>query len=110
MSTGGADFCCRGCRAAYGLVNGMGLDQYYRRRSIDPGQRPLRPEDDAGPVDYSQQARLGDDGIATLHLMVEGMQCAACVWLIESVLASQPGIVEARLNMTTRRLVVRWTA
>ncbi len=30
--------------------------------------------------------------IATLHLMVEGKQCAACVWLIESVLARQPGI------------------
>ncbi|MDR3435230.1 heavy metal translocating P-type ATPase metal-binding domain-containing protein [Telmatospirillum sp.] len=107
-STGGAEFCCRGCRAAYSLVRGMGLDQYYRRRSIDPTQRPLRPDDEAGPVDYSAQVHPSDDGIVGLHLMVEGMHCAACVWLIESILARQPGVIEARLNMTTRRLVVRW--
>ncbi len=107
-SSGGDAFCCRGCQAAFALIRGMGLDQYYRRRSLDPTQRPLRPDEDAGPIDYAPRCRVGDDGIASLHLMVEGMQCAACVWLIESLLARQPGVVEARLNMTTRRLVVRW--
>ncbi|PKU26233.1 heavy metal translocating P-type ATPase metal-binding domain-containing protein [Telmatospirillum siberiense] len=107
-SSGGDAFCCRGCRAAYGLIRGMGLDQYYRRRSIDPTQRPLRPDEDAGPIDYASYGRVDEDGLATLHLMVEGMHCAACVWLIESLLAKQPGVVQARLNMTTRRLVVRW--
>ncbi|HXP96823.1 MAG TPA: heavy metal translocating P-type ATPase metal-binding domain-containing protein [Telmatospirillum sp.] len=107
-SSGGADFCCRGCRAAFALIGGMGLDQYYRRRSFDPAQRPLRPDDDAGPIDYIPHAKVGEDGLSTLHLMVEGMHCAACVWLIESLLAKQPGVVAARLNMTTRRLVIRW--
>jgi Cu2+-exporting ATPase len=107
-SSGGAEFCCRGCRAAFALIGGMGLDQYYRRRSFDPTQRPLRPDEDLGPIDFAQHARLEDDGLATLHLMVEGMHCAACVWLIESLLAKQPGVAKARLNMTTRRLVVRW--
>lgn len=107
-SSGGDSFCCRGCRAAYGLIRGMGLDQYYRRRSIDPAQRPLRPDEDAGPIDYAPYGRVDDDGLAGLHLMVEGMHCAACVWLIEALLSKQPGVVQARLNMTTRRLVVRW--
>jgi Cu2+-exporting ATPase len=107
-SAGGAEFCCRGCQAAFTLIGGMGLDQYYRRRSFDPEQRPLRPDDEAGPIDYAAHSRNGDDGLASLHLMVEGMHCAACVWLIESLLAKQPGVVAARLNMTTRRLVVRW--
>ena len=40
--------------------------------------------------------------------MVEGLHCAACVWLIEAVLARQPGVVAARINMTTRRLQLRW--
>jgi P-type Cu2+ transporter len=103
-----AEFCCRGCQAAYALLRGMGLDQYYRRRCIDPAQRPLKPEEDAGPIDYRPHVRQSEDGLATLHLMVEGLHCAACVWLIESILARQPGVVQARLNMTTRRLVVRW--
>ncbi len=104
----GPGFCCHGCQAAYALLGGMGLDQYYRRRSIDPAQPPLRPDEDAGAIDYQPYAMVGEDRLASLHLMVEGMQCAACVWLIESVLARQPGVAQARLNMTTRRLVVRW--
>ncbi len=41
-------------------------------------------------------------------LLVEGMHCGACVWLVESWLARQPGIVEARVNFATRRARVRW--
>jgi len=104
----GPDFCCKGCQGAYALVRGLGLDGYYKRRSIDPSARPLRPEDEAAAIDYAPHVKISEDGTETLHLMVEGMHCAACVWLIESLLAKQPGVVEARLNMTTRRLVIRW--
>ncbi len=105
---GGGDFCCRGCRAAYEVVQGLGLASYYQRRRIDAAQRPLRPDEDAAAVDHGGYVRTGDDGIHCLHLMVEGLHCAACVWLIEKVLSREPDVVSARLNMTTRRLVVRW--
>ncbi|MBT5013029.1 MAG: cadmium-translocating P-type ATPase, partial [Rhodospirillaceae bacterium] len=49
-----------------------------------------------------------DDGHSVLHLMVGGLHCAACVWLIENVLTRSDGVVSARLNMTTRRLVIAW--
>jgi len=39
---------------------------------------------------------------------VEGIHCAACVWLIETGLAGLPGVEEARVNLTGRRLKVRW--
>ncbi len=103
-------FCCAGCAAAYDTVEGLGLDAYYQRRCLDPAVRPLRPDEDGAPVDYGAHVRDEADGIKALHLMVEGLHCAACVWLIESVLARQPGVVSARVNMTTRRLVLRWRA
>jgi Cu2+-exporting ATPase len=102
-------FCCNGCEAAFALIGGLGLDSYYRRRSIDPAVRPLRPED-AQHYDFSAHGRHGEDGCDELHLMVEGIHCAACVWLIETVLGRQKGVVWGRVNMTTRRLVVRWKA
>jgi Cu2+-exporting ATPase len=89
-------------------VRGLGLDAYYRRRCIDPEARPLRPDDLDGAADVSAHVRCEDDGTRALHLMVEGLHCAACVWLIETVLRRQPGVVQARVNMTTRRLVLRW--
>lgn len=104
---GAGPFCCTGCAAAYDLVRGLGLERYYERRSVDPTARPLRP-DDAPAVDYEPHARDEQDGSRSLHLMVDGMQCAACVWLIESALNRQPGVAQARMNMTTRRLTVRW--
>jgi Cu2+-exporting ATPase len=101
-------FCCSGCAAAYALVAGLGLDDYYRRRSIDPNQRPLKPDEEPS-VDLS--GYIGsDEGVNRVNLVVEGLHCAACVWLIETVLSRQPGVVSARVNMTTRRLALAWRA
>ena len=101
-------FCCPGCAGAYALVRGLGLGGYYARRSLDPAAKPMRPDEAAVTVDYSAHVRTAADGSASLHLMVDGLQCGACVWLIEAVLARQPGVLEGRLNMTTRRLTLRW--
>ena len=107
-SPGGAAFCCQGCRAAYEMVKGLGLERYYRQRSFDPGEAALRPDNEPCPRNYQSYVRVNELGLSVLHLMVGGLHCAACVWLIENVLSRQPGVVSARLNMTTRRLVVTW--
>jgi len=84
----------------------MGLSLYYERRQLDPAARPLRPE--AVTQGLDRYVRTDAQGIAELALLVDGIQCGACVWLIESVLAKAEGVVEARVNMTTRRLRLRW--
>lgn len=102
-------FCCLGCRGAFGLVNDLGLGAYYRRRTLDPKGRALRPgEDSVSPTDYATHAKALEDGKSEIHLMVEGLQCGACVWLIEALLARNPAVSWGRVNMTTRRLAVRW--
>jgi P-type Cu2+ transporter len=111
--TAGARFCCSGCAGAHALIHELGLDAYYRRRTIDPSQPALKPVDaaadalDLAPFISPHGAR-SDKGAASIELLVEGLHCAACVWLIESVLARQAGVVRARVNMTTRRLTLSW--
>ena len=107
-SSGGKEFCCNGCQAAFGMVQGLGLEKYYDQRCIDPDVRPMRPDEGETLFDFASYIKTEDDGSASLHLMIEGMQCAACVWLIESVLTRQEGVIQARINMTTRRLVLKW--
>ncbi len=102
----GERFCCHGCAGAYGLIHDLGLDQYYARRCLDPDARAPRPEEEG--ADMAAFVRAGDKGTASLTVMVDGLQCAACVWLIESVLAKLPGMREGRVNMTTRRLRLTW--
>ncbi len=101
----GERFCCAGCEAAYGLVGRLGLDQYYALRPGRPdGERPVSAE----TTDPTPYVRAADDGTCTLDLAVDGLRCAACLWLIEHALAQDERVSEARLNATTRRLSLRW--
>src|SRR5215470_11138628 len=47
-------------------------------------------------------------GTAHMDLAVEGVGCAACIRKIEGSLKQLPGVVDARLNFTNRRLAVDW--
>ncbi|WP_169568402.1 heavy metal translocating P-type ATPase [Sneathiella limimaris] len=49
-----------------------------------------------------------EHGDALLHLLVEGMHCANCIRNIEGTLKANPAVLEARVNFSTRRLLVRW--
>src|SRR5581483_2316494 len=68
----------------------------------------LKPEADFS-IDYASYVTHGPgQGSAALDLIVDGMQCAACLWLIEAVLARNPIVIAGRVNMTTHRLRLVW--
>ena len=52
--------------------------------------------------------RAADDGTREVSLLLEGIHCGACIWLIESWLARQPGVALASVNFATRRARVVW--
>ncbi|WP_374443136.1 heavy metal translocating P-type ATPase metal-binding domain-containing protein [Stella sp.] len=101
------EFCCTGCAAARQTIEGLGLDRFYDRFVLDPAMAPLKPAADA-TLDATAYAEAIEGGRSRVHLMVDGLHCAACVWLIEGTLARDPRVLRARVNMTTRRLVVEW--
>jgi Cu2+-exporting ATPase len=101
------EFCCPGCAAAHDIIQGLGLGRYYQQRLLAVGARALRPEP-AERWDLARHIVTNKDGTRELTLAVDGLQCGACVWLIESVLAKEPGVLAGRVNMTTRRLRLAW--
>jgi len=100
-------FCCPGCTLAYQLIQQSGLGAFYQRLTLSAGQRRLQPE-------IREHRHLGLSVIAEgkdrcgLSLMVDGLHCPACVWLIERVLAQQPEMLAARVNFSTGRLRLCW--
>jgi len=86
-------------------VRGLGLDEFYRRREGEAGL--LKPQD-APIADFASLARVNDDGTCTLELMVAGLTCGACIWLVEQALAQEGDVLRARANLSTRRLSVTW--
>ncbi len=99
----GRRFCCPGCAAAFETIQTLGLGQYYRQRLLDPALRAPRPEATDRP-DLARHIADRADGTHELTLAIDGLQCGACVWLIESVLAREPTVLTGRVNMTTSRL------
>jgi len=107
LASGAAAFCCSGCAAAYRLVEELGLERYYGGRRLDPQIRLPRPPDEPA-ADSAAFTVTAADGTSSLELMIDGLHCAACVWLIERALARQSEVIEARVNLTARRLRLRW--
>jgi Cu2+-exporting ATPase len=106
LAPGQGRFCCTGCEAAYGLVRGLGLDAFYRRRENADGA--LCPETAAPSFDALPLIRDDADGLKSLELMISGLTCGACVWLVEQALAAEADVIKARVSFSTRRLDLRW--
>ncbi len=101
------EFCCAGCAVAFETILALGLGNYYQQRLLDPELRPPRPET-SDRFDLIRSISPLPDGNHELTLSVDGVQCGACVWLIEQVLGREPAVKKARVNMTTRRLHLVW--
>jgi Cu2+-exporting ATPase len=102
--------CCAGCAAAANWINDSGLDDYYRLRSAD-GNRIDREPMDFGIWDRAEIQREHVLVAATgneITVVVEGMRCAACAWLIDRALSKQPGVIAASVNAVTGRLRLSW--
>jgi len=59
-------------------------------------------------LDLSLYAKPTDDGTLAMELAVDGIACGACISKIEGAVKQLPGVTEARLNYTNRRLHVAW--
>jgi P-type Cu2+ transporter len=62
----------------------------------------------AETLDLSMFVEPGDAGASHMTLAVEGVACAGCIRKIESGLTKLPGVIDARVNFTQRRLAVDW--
>jgi P-type Cu2+ transporter len=60
-------------------------------------------------LDLSLYARPLENGTLGMELAVEGIACGACIGRIERAVKGIPGVTEARLNFTNRRLHVAWS-
>ena len=104
------EFCCAGCLAVAGTIAAAGHAQYYETRER-AGTRPHGlPDalvfDDPQAQKQFSAAKGPNERSATLIL--EGIRCAACLWLNEATLRRLPGVLRAEVNYTTRRAQVAW--
>ena len=106
------EFCCFGCQSVCNAIYESGLQGYYQRtpEGVLLGPPPEPPKDieiyDFDEVQQEFTTCSGD--VRDIHLLVEGIHCAACVWLIERGLNRAPGVQLAEVNLAGKRLHLRW--
>ncbi len=100
------EFCCLGCSAAYKIIGKFGFENYYKIREINSEVRKIKPEEQE-KIDIDEFI-LEKDGVFEVNLAVQGLHCAACVWLIEGILKKQKNVLLARINLSKKTLFLKW--
>ncbi len=107
--------CCHGCQAVAAAIVAAGHENFYRvRTEASPSGQNLVPdflretEVYDLPEVQSQFVQSPDAETREASLILEGITCAACVWLNEQYIAALPGVKDVRVNYATQRALVRW--
>ncbi len=110
--------CCPGCLAVAQTIVDSGLDNYYKHRTDNAQAPEIRSEelsdalllelslydDDSVKQGFVRNTDEGDEAT----LVIEGITCAACVWLLENHISGIPGVSKANVNLTNHRARITW--
>lgn len=111
--------CCPGCSAVAEAISAGGLASYYQYRTqAAPQAEDISTEASAELqlYDLPELQRdfvftvISDDGreLREATLLLEGITCAACAWLIEQHLDPLTAVDWVSVNLTQHRLQLRW--
>ncbi|MCK5726535.1 MAG: cadmium-translocating P-type ATPase [Thiotrichaceae bacterium] len=106
--------CCSGCAAVAQAIVDNGLTTFYQHRT-QSAETPevLIPEQ---LMVYDNQ-QLQDSFVSSIDdntnhhqasLILEGIVCAACVWLNERHVQQLEGVIDFRVNYSTHRATLVW--
>jgi len=101
--------CCNGCRAVAEWIADVGLADYYRLRTSAAARAPDPRESQKNAAAFLRPElsrhllRTLADGNSEAIVLIDGMHCTACSWLIERTLERLPGVVEVSVNAEARR-------
>ncbi len=97
-------FCCQSCLGVFRIIHGAGLEEFYRRRDWSEQGVPRGVFE----AKYDDAALAGhvirhDEDTAEIPLIVDGIRCASCVWLLERLVSAENGVAAIRINYGTHR-------
>ncbi len=103
-------FCCAGCEFVFGLIQSEGLARYYQIREANPPLCPLPAQSSSSNYDYCDDPefikKLSPDGLK-IRFFLEGLNCTACLWLLEKLPDFCKDAASARVDMATSTIEIR---
>ena len=108
--------CCIGCQTVANTIIDQGLADYYRHREVSRGSGPSLPANINIEInDASHWVAYDDDDVQSAfvrnksdaeketELVIDGLTCAACVWLLNQHVSKLDGVLHFNVNLTTQR-------
>jgi len=112
-SAGAASFCCDGCATVFSVLLEHGLTRYYALARAAGERVPAHVtgrghEELDDPAFVARACTPLPGGLLATDLYLEGVHCAACVWLVEKIPSLVRGAIEVRLDLPRSRARVLW--
>lgn len=105
-------FCCNGCQGVFHLLSDEGLDGFYSKLGKNTLSPPSNQYEDSSnfdtPAFYERFVKKDSDGFNEISLIIEGIHCAACVWLNEKALINMDGVIATNINYTNNKAKIIW--
>ncbi len=112
IKEGDLNFCCKGCQGVYHLLKEDGLDSFYDKLGNKTIAPPIEVDSDTQKFDTDSFEEMfvskTEDGFKSIDLIIEGIHCAACIWLNEKVLYNTNGVISADINFTNNKAKIIW--
>jgi len=121
--------CCIGCQSVAQTIIDQGFGDYYQHREVSQASSTMlqnslpvqleRTTNQHGQWDAFDDAdvqstfvRNGHTNGAKNHkeadLVIDGLTCAACLWLLHQQVRKLDGVVHFNVNLTTHRAYIQW--
>ena len=109
--------CCPGCQAVAQAIVDNSLEDYYKYRTeqsitadnlIPEELEQLQLYDNSKLQDQFVTSSNSHPEIKNVSLILEGIVCAACVWLNEKHVNSLAGVKSFSINYSTQRARISW--
>jgi len=98
--------CCPGCEAVAQAIIDNGLVSFYQKRTAYSVTAKLPLE----TLEQDKQSEIETEDLGDVidtSLMIEGITCSACIWLLERQVTKLKGVVSFKINYATRRAVLK---
>ena len=106
----GNRFCCSGCDYVYRIIHEAHLERYYELRPERGVPAPGLREDAFGWLEPLVICGTTPQGLLRLSLDIQGVHCAACVWLLQQLFERRDGGIQLRINPGRGSADIVWDA
>ena len=104
--------CCLGCLTVASFIISNELQDYYNFRDQLASSQENNKSEDYNYVDepaiYEEYVHEDGESSYSTVLLIDNINCAACVWLIEGLVEKLPGIKKFSINLINHRARLTW--